>query len=226
MTKNKIFYFAILPALFFQLAGAYLYFVVFKNTEVAQTMYFLTKVLLVVWPLLWLWFIYEKFRPFFGEKLKGSLIWGFCSGALIVVLALGFYFLLDDFLAQFSQNIISATEGLDFLKYYVLFSFFLSIIHSFIEEYYWRWFVLNGLMLKMGKLAAVTLASLAFASHHFIVVMQFVPLYLAAIATFAIFLLGMFWAYLYLRTKSIIGSWISHFFVDAVIMGIGYFLIF
>lgn len=224
--KNKFFYFAILPALFFQVVGGYLYFVAFENTGFAQTMYFLTKVLLVVWPLLWLWFIREKFRPFFGEKLKGSLILGFGSGALIVVLALGLYFLLADFLAQFSQNIISAAEGLDFLTHYLLFSFFLSIIHSFIEEYYWRWFVLKGLMLKMGKLAAVTLASLAFASHHFIVVMQFVPLYLTIIATGVIFLLGLLWSYLYLRTKSIIGSWVSHFFADAVIMTIGYFLIF
>jgi len=224
--KNKLFYFAILPALFFQLVGAYLYLVAFKGEDFSQIIYFATKVALVGWPLIWIYSVRNKFLPFFGKKVGKSLVLGLISGLVIVAAVSGLYYLMSGFIAQYTSNLVSTAEGLNFLEHYVLFSFFLSVIHSFIEEYYWRWFVLNGLMLKFGKTLSVVIASLAFASHHFIVVMQFVPAYLAIIATIAIFLLGVFWSELYLRTKSIWGSWLSHFFADAVIMTIGYFLIF
>jgi len=224
--RNKLFYFAIVPALFFQLIGAYLYFVLFENEDFSQIIYFITKVAIVAWPLFWIVWVKSKFLPFLGGDLKKSLILGVISGLCIVGIVSIAYFVLSDFLLQFVGNLISATEGLNFLRHYVLFSFFLSVIHSFIEEYYWRWFVFNGLMLKFSKTTAVIISSLAFASHHFIVAMQFVPLYLAVIATILIFFLGVFWTELYLRTKNITGSWLSHFFADAIIMTIGYFLIF
>jgi uncharacterized protein len=224
--KNKLFYFAILPALFFQVIGAFLYFILFKDESFSQIIYFATKIMIVGWPLLWFWHVRSKFLPLFGGNLKKSLVAGVVSGLGIVAIVAVAYFLMSGFLSQFAGNFISAAEGLDFLEHYILFSFFLSVIHSFIEEYYWRWFVLNGLLQKFGRATSVIIASLAFASHHLIVVMQFVPLYLALIATFFVFVIGMFWSELYLRTKNIAGSWLSHFFADAIIMTIGYFLIF
>jgi len=224
--KNKLFYFAIVPALFFQLIGASFYLVLFKNADFSQIIYFATKVAIVVWPLVWLYWVRSKFRPMFDGNLKKSIYFGLLSGVIIVSGVSLAYFVMSDFLLQFARNLVSTAEGLNLLEHYILFSFFLSVIHSFIEEYYWRWFVLNGLMLKFKKNTSVIIGSLAFASHHFIVVSQFVSIYLAIVATIAIFFLGMFWSELYLRTKNIAGSWLSHFFADAIIMMIGYFLIF
>ena len=224
--RNKLFYFAIVPALFFQLVGASLYLVLFKNADFSQIIYFATKVAIVVWPLIWIFSIRSKFRPMFDGNFKRSIYFGLLSGLIIVSGVALAYFVMSDFLLQFAGNLVSSAKGLNLLEHYILFSFFLSVIHSFIEEYYWRWFVLNGLMLKFKKNTAVIVGSLAFASHHLIVVMQFVPLYLAIVATVLIFFLGMFWSELYLRTKNITGSWLSHFFADAIIMTIGYFVIF
>lgn len=226
MVNKRIFYFAIVPALFFQLIGVYLYFVLFKGEDFSQIIYFVTKIALVVWPLIWLSQLRSKFLPFFGGSLKKSIVVGLISGLLIVGVVILLYFLMSEFLLFFVSNVVTAAEGLNFLDHYILFSLFISVIHSFLEEYYWRWFVLNGLMLRLSRTMSIVIASLAFASHHFIVVLQFVPLYLAVIATVLIFLLGVFWSELYLRTKNIVGAWISHFFADVVIMAIGYLLIF
>ncbi len=226
LVNNKLFYFGVLPALGFQLVGAYLYFELFKGEDFSQTIYFVTKILLVIWPLLWLVAMKRVALPFWKGEMKKSVVWGVLSGVALFLLILGIYILFADYLSQFIGNVLEAAKNLNFLEHYILFSIFLSIVHSFIEEYYWRWFILNGLLVKVGKWAAMIIGSLAFASHHFIVVLQFVPLALAILATFLIFLLGMFWSYFYLKTKSIIGPWISHFFADAIIMGLGYFLIF
>lgn len=223
--KNKFFYFAVLPALFFQFLGAYLYFVAFNGEDFSQIIYFATKVLLVLWPLSWLFYTRSLFLPMYGGNLKKSALFGFSSGVLIFTLVSLFYFLSSDFLLSFVDDIVAAAQGLNFLEHYIVFSVFIIVIHSFIEEYYWRWFVLNGLMMKFSKKMAVIIVSLAFASHHFIVVFQFVPFYLALLATILIFFLGVFWSILYLRTKNLIAPWISHLFADAVIMGIGYLLI-
>ncbi len=224
--KTKLFYFAVVPALFLQLIGAALYFEVFKNESFSQIIYFATKIALVVWPLVWIgWAKKSRFSPLFKGNYKKSLIWGAVSGIAIVAAVSITYFLMADFVLQFADNLKTAAEGLNFLEHYILFAFFLSIIHSFIEEYYWRWFVLNGLMQKLSATTAIIISSLAFASHHFIVINQFAPAYLALIATIVIFFLGMFWAKLYLQTKTLAGSWLSHFFADAIVMTIGYFLI-
>lgn len=223
--KNKLLYFAILPALFFQLIGAYLYFVMFKGEDFSQIIYFVTKILLVTWPLIWLLKVKGQFLPLFGREQRSSLIVGGISALVIVVVVSLAYWFAGDFVDSFALEIREAAAGLNFLEHYILFSFFLSVIHSFIEEYYWRWFVLNGLMKKFSQNTAVVISSLAFAAHHLIVVMQFVPLYLAMIATFVIFLAGVHWSRLYLKSGSIAGSWLSHFAADAIIMTIGYLII-
>ncbi|MBU1151983.1 CPBP family intramembrane metalloprotease [Patescibacteria group bacterium] len=224
-SKNLYFYLAVVPALVFQFVGAYFYLVAYEGTEFAQIFYTCTKLLLVIWPLIWIYWLRSRFLPFFRGDVRRSLVMGAVSGVVIFLGAGGLYFLMADFLGSFGGKIALAAQGLGILEHYILFSIFLSVGHSFIEEYYWRWFVLNGLMMKMGRSAAIVVGSLAFASHHFIVVIQFAPLHLTIIATAVIFLLGVYWSKLYLDTKSIAGSWLSHFMADAIVMGIGYFLI-
>lgn len=224
--KNKLLYFGVLPALVFQLIAAILYFILFKGESFSNYIYFATKILLVVWPLIWLFASKSLYRAFWDGQVMRSLKIGLGSGILIVILVLPAYFGWQDYWLQYAPKIREAAEEFKVLNNYLAFSLFISVLHSLIEEYYWRWFVLNGLLLKFKRNIAVVIGSLAFASHHFIVALQFSNWWLGLIAGLCIFLLAIFWSDLYLKTNSILGSWLSHFFADMVVMGLGYLLIF
>jgi membrane protease YdiL (CAAX protease family) len=104
---------------------------------------------------------------------------------------------------------------------------FIAILHSFLEEYYWRWFVFGRLERYLPVPAAMLLSSLAFMSHHVILLSVYLPggeRFLLGVIPFSLCVAagGIAWAWLYHRTQSLYGPWISHLLVDMALMGIGY----
>jgi membrane protease YdiL (CAAX protease family) len=66
-------------------------------------------------------------------------------------------------------------------------------------------------------------------AHHVIVLSQFFPgQFLNAVVPFSLCIGGggLVWSWLYHRTGSIFSPWLSHLFVDAAVMAVGYDLIF
>src|SRR5205823_8433827 len=61
------------------------------------------------------------------------------------------------------------------LPAYVGLSAFIAVLHSFAEEYYWRWFVFGRLRCHLPFAPAAGLSSLAFMSHHVIVLAVYLP---------------------------------------------------
>jgi len=111
---------------------------------------------------------------------------------------------------------------------YLGLSVFLAGIHSLLEEGYWRWFVYGGLRQRMPVPLANGISSLGFMAHHFLVLAAFFPGQWTWIAVFslAVAVGGAAWAWLYQRTGSLVGPWLSHLIVDAGILAIGYDLAF
>src|SRR5690606_20048332 len=56
---------------------------------------------------------------------------------------------------------------------YLALALFLSVLHSWFEEYYWRWFLFGQLERRLGAPAAIALSSLAFSAHHWVVLDSF-----------------------------------------------------
>lgn len=192
----------------------------------AQGIYSGTKILMLVWPFLWIFIGREFFKSSGkGESIR-SVLWGLTFGVVVFAAILGLFYLFEEYFLQFAPEIIKKVEDLDLVQYYIPFAVFLSVLHSLFEEFYWRVFIFKGLQLKVSPIWAMLISSLAFASHHFLVVMAFFPLWISILFTLAIFAAGMIWCFIYLRTGKIWGSWISHFFADVVIMYIGYLMIF
>lgn len=100
-----------------------------------------------------------------------------------------------------------------------------SVVHSLLEEYYWRWFVLHELPLK--PVPALALSSVAFAAHHVIVLAGYFgwasPWTYVLTACVAIG--GLIFGWLYQRSGSLYAPWLAHAFADAVIFFIGYDLL-
>ncbi len=225
-TSSRFFFFGVIPALFFQSVGAFFYFI-FSEASVSQALYAATKVFIFLWPLFWL----ASARKLFPKGMirhKASLIWGLFSGLFICLIVAGVYALWQNQL--FSDLSGIQEKAVDFGLItpfrYLLFSLFLSFIHSLLDEYYWRWFVFKGLQIWFSWLTAAVLGSLAFAFHHYLVLSQFFPISLTLLFGTLVGVAGFFWSFLYKKTGSLLGPWLSHASVNLAVMGVGYFLLF
>jgi membrane protease YdiL (CAAX protease family) len=104
---------------------------------------------------------------------------------------------------------------------------FYSLIHSLLEEYYWRWFVFGQLRRGLSLWPAVALSSVAFTAHHVIVLVRYFGWDSPATWLFVLGIAigGAAWAWVYDRSKSLYGPWLSHLIVDAAIFWIGFDLV-
>jgi membrane protease YdiL (CAAX protease family) len=108
-------------------------------------------------------------------------------------------------------------------KYFLL-AAFMSGVHSLLEEYYWRWFVFDGLRRHVPEGVAIVVSSLAFMAHHVIIMIVYFPGNLAVALVFSLGVAvgGAVWAWLFARYQSLYAPWISHLLIDAAIMAVGY----
>jgi membrane protease YdiL (CAAX protease family) len=112
---------------------------------------------------------------------------------------------------------------------FLLFGLFLALVHSLLEEYYWRWFVFGGLNQKRGRWTGIILSSVAFMAHHVVILGVFFAnrFWSAAVPMAAcVGLGGVVWAWLYDRSGSLYACWLSHALVDAAILAVGFDLLF
>lgn len=222
--KNRILIALLAFALFMQSVGAFFYFDYFASEQIGYLIYLVTKVLLVILPVLFYKFFASDIKAA-KAKVRTSLFWGLVSGLAIMFSIYAFYILSPELAQSVSPDIIKKVEELQIRKFFVLFAIFLSIFHSLLEEFYWRWFVFGGLSMKMNYRLAAIISSAAFASHHFIVLKEMFPTWATIVFGVAIGFGGYIWCEIYHRTNSLKGAWISHAIADMAIMFIAYLII-
>src|SRR5262249_14314401 len=109
---------------------------------------------------------------------------------------------------------------------FLILASYICVLHSFLEEYYYRWFIYGGLRHHLEKVPAILLSSLAFMVYHVIVLANYMPFKLVIPFSLCVAVGGGVWALLYHRTKSLTATWLSHLLIDAAIMVVGYDLAF
>ena len=226
--------FVTLPAMILPFMASLVYFVWLAGRDMANWIYGATKVFTLVWPLA-VYLALEKgtwrdLAPRDWKPHLRAIPLGLLTGAAIfAVVILGFlYTPLGDYVRNHSDGILRKVEDFRIASplRFLAFSVFLCVLHSGIEEYYWRWFVFGRLRSLMSHGAAIFWASLAFAAHHYVVLWQFFTPPGAIFFGTCVGLGGALWCWMYRRQKSLLGAWISHLLVDAVIFIIGYRLVF
>jgi uncharacterized protein len=214
----------------FPTLAAWLYFGVWANTPWMRPLYAGSKLVQAALPLVGWWALRME-RGAGWSRQRGAAFAGVASGAVLggVIVAaylgpLGSWAVL----AAAPSRILATLLALDAATpaRYLALAVGLSVVHSLFEEYYWRWFLLGQLATRMSYPAALTLASLAFASHHWIVVDSYLggahrwsvtlPVTLLIAAT------GAFWGWLFGRYRSLLAPWLSHLLVDAAVMTVGW----
>jgi len=220
----------LIPAMLVPVAAALIYYVLLAETGFAIFVYGMAKMFLVVWPMVasWLW---EK-KTFSLNRLDAknhlkALPLGILTGGLIAALIVGTFKFSpwSTYIQQFSDQVHSKAEDMKILDYYVPFAILISLGHSLLEEYYWRWYVYGRLRKLVGPIAAYLGASLAFAAHHYVVLGCFFPIWFAAILGTGVAIGGGLWCWMFHKQQSLAGCWLSHILVDGAIFYVGYYLI-
>jgi membrane protease YdiL (CAAX protease family) len=196
--------------------------------NVQQAVYGLAKALQFAFPIVWVLWIQRRTVAIWPLNFKGSfvgLLFGLAiAGAMYALYDLG----LEDtaLLAAATGPMRAKIAGMDLASpgLYIAVGVFYSLMHSLLEEYYWRWFVF-GQMQELTRLStAIVVSSLGFMAHHVLVIGTYFGFLSPATWVFSlcVALGGAFWAWLYHRSGSLLGPWIGHLFVDAAIFAIGY----
>jgi membrane protease YdiL (CAAX protease family) len=229
--QKRFLWFGVFPALIIPCFGALLYFVWFAESNWVQPVYGSIKVFTLVWPLIATYFILKEgvgqlkalFKFQWGYVLEGAG-WGLLMSLSILIVL---FSPVGNAVNEQAGMVREKAEQMGVVSHFVLFGLFLSLLHSLLEEYYWRWFVFGNLhRFWKSKRLAYGVGALAFASHHIVVTTQFFAGPIGWIFGFAVGIGGAIWSWLMTRHRSIIGAWVSHIIVDITLMSVGYWLIF
>jgi membrane protease YdiL (CAAX protease family) len=213
---------------------AWLYFVELAGrgegaNPALQAAFAVGKVVQFGFPLLYVWLVEPGGIRVAGPNRRGvayGLGFGLFVGAGILAL---YHLVLRGPLAAVGtpQRVqAKVTEfGLNSPGGFILLGSFIAVLHSLLEEYYWRWFVFGRLRRYLPFPAAAVISSLAFMAHHVVVLGVYLPgQFWTAAVPFSLCVAcgGAVWAWLYERTGSLYGPWLSHVVIDAAIMAVGY----
>ena len=118
--------------------------------------------------------------------------------------------------------------GMDTPLKFLALGAFISLLHSLLEEYYWRWFVFGELRRMVSLRPAVVISSLGFMAHHVLLLGKYFDGLSPATVVFslAVAVGGGVWAWIYHRSDSLYGPWLSHLLLDAAIFLVGYHMVF
>ena len=222
----------VLVALVFPTLITWVYFVLLADHSpgVQQAAYGVSKVLQFGFPLFWVVVICRE-RVRLSWPNRAGLAEGAVFGAVVfTAILLLYHFWLEPggYLDKAAEEVRGkvAGFGLDSVAKYAALGIFYSLFHSLLEEYYWRWFVFGQLRRLIPLWAAVVVSSLGFMAHHVLVLGAYFGGFSLATVFFSLCVAvgGLFWAWLYHRSRSLYGPWLSHMLVDAAIFTLGYFL--
>jgi membrane protease YdiL (CAAX protease family) len=196
------------------------------GTRLGAGLFFGSKLWVLALPAVWVLAV-EKGRPSLSPVRHGGLGMGFALGvglsAIIVAAYAGLGGLLIDraLTADRLRGI-----GLGRVPVYLAGAAYWILVNSVLEEYVWRWFVVQQFERLAGPRLAILLSAVGFTVHHvFAMRVYFGPL-LVAVAAAGIFVGGAAWSWCYVRYRSIWPGYLSHALVDLAVFAIGYRLLF
>ena len=226
----------------------FVYFVLLEDSpaRLQQTAYAIGKSIQFVFPVAYVWLFHRHRLPFLrsidhGHDLElpanqaapNNWLAGAAFGLLVVASMFVVWFaLIKDgasgaALTEAVQDKVAGMQ-LDSTFKFLMLGLFYAIFHSFMEEYYWRWFVFERLNSFTSTITANLISSFGFAAHHVIVLATFFgwssPL--TWLFSFGVAVGGMAWAWLYSRNGKLSAPWVSHMIVDAGIFALGYLIVF
>jgi membrane protease YdiL (CAAX protease family) len=225
---------AVVFAITYPTALTWVYFLVLasESSAVQQAAYTVGKLIQFGFPIVWTWIYRPRSLGLPRPRLAGVME-GLAFGAIVaggMLLAYHFWLKPAAFFSAATDSVMARLTGIGLLTpmAFIVLGVFYSLVHSLLEEYYWRWFVFARLA-EMARLwLAILISSVGFTAHHVLILGFYFGWTSLTTLLFsvAVAIGGGIWAWLYHRSGSLVGPWLSHLLVDAAIFLIGYDLAF
>jgi uncharacterized protein len=170
---------------------------------------------LLLFPVLWHRFIDKQKLSFKLSKDDGWL-----AGVALGILMFGLIFCSYWFVGRYLLNIADIRSrvsqmGMNIPLMIFGFGTFQTLVNSLIEEYVWRWFVLQHCEILWPKRWAVFISAGFFTIHHVFLLLAYCDnLWLVLVGSIAVFIAGVVWAISRQFYKSLAPSYLSHLAAD------------
>jgi len=161
----------------------------------------------------------REFLRYIGfVNIRKSLLPGLLSGGVFLA-AIYLFFMI------FSRQLIDTSTMTTALNRWnldsgnlLVFLFMMIVGNSILEEIYWRGYIFSRLKKLTSPRNTVILTALFYTSYHLITTVTLFSAAQGLLLSSAIFLAGIFWAYLRIRYESIIPAVASHLLADLGLM--------
>jgi len=191
-----------------------------------KVLFFLAKVWLLALPLIWRLMV-EKKGISWSRPTQGGFGVALALGTAILAFIVGAYIWLGDLLIDpKALQAMGMDTGLGQKSAYLMGAVYWITVNSVLEEYVWRWFVVEKMEDFLGPKTAIALSALGFTLHHIVAMQIFLSPLMVALAATGIFIGGAAWSWCYVRYRSIWPCYVSHAMADIAVFGVGYHLLF
>jgi membrane protease YdiL (CAAX protease family) len=200
--------------------------IVIAPNFIGKTIFFICKIWILLLPLLWR-LVVDKRKLSLSKPQRGGFGVAALLGIIISLVIFVLYFTMGRHLIEPKMvKEMAARVGLNGLRMYLAGAAYWILINSALEEYVWRWFVVEKCKSLFPTGAAILLSALFFTIHHAIAVWIYFDFLMVLIASAGVFAGGVIWSWCYNRYRSIWPGYLSHAIVDLAVFIIGYILIF
>ncbi|MDP6907183.1 MAG: type II CAAX endopeptidase family protein [Candidatus Thalassarchaeaceae archaeon] len=195
--------------------------------SLSQVAFILSKLWLFGLPLLW-YLRVDGGEISWSKPAKGgygmAMLLGLGTSSIIVIAWLIFGKWLD------TEHLRQSVEPLGLLdsRLYLAVALYWILVNSVLEEYVFRWFIVEKAEIILGgEKGAIILSAAIFVLHHTIAMMYFgFPWWTNLLASLGLFVGGAIFSWQYLKYRSIWIPYITHAICDIAVFGIGYSMLF
>ena len=194
---------------------------------ISQIAYVLSKLWLVVIPLIWYLKI-DKGQLSLSKPKQGgySVAVGLGSGMSALIL-LTWFMLGDKIDGSLLRDAVEPVGLLD-VRLYIGGVIYWTVLNSLLEEYVFRWFLVVKSEALVGTgTPAILLSASIFVIHHTFALLFFgFPWWANLLASVSLFIGGAIFSWLYIRYRSVWMPYIAHAICDIAVFSIGAMIIF
>lgn len=191
-----------------------------------KILFFCAKMWLLMLPLIWRRLVDHQPWSLSRPTQGGFGVAGGLGIAISAFIGLAYYTIGKSLIEPEAIKQMAARTNLDNRLIYLVGSIYWITINSVLEEYVWRWFVVDKFKGLMSANWAIVASALGFTVHHVIALQIFLSGPVAALCALGIFMGGATWSWCYVRYRSIWPGYLSHAIVDLAVFSLGYLLIF
>ena len=194
---------------------------------ISQIAYVLSKLWLVVIPLIWYLKI-DKGELSLSKPKQGGYAVAVGLGSGMSALILLTWFMVGDKIDGSLLRDAVEPVGLLDVRLYIGGVIYWTVLNSLLEEYVFRWFLVVKSEALVGTGApAILLSAFIFVIHHTFALLFFgFPWWANLLASVSLFIGGAIFSWLYIRYRSVWMPYIAHAICDIAVFSIGAMIIF